>query len=423
MGGVTIPLAANGLRLPEQQDALGQYGKAVALQGLLANQKEQEQLRPLRQQEAQNTIANQNQAIADRQATTKALLDWDGKDVKSLTGSVLHAGGSSDAALGIAQHFLKIRQDTAAAAANEGKAAVDKITAQNLQAQQQAGQINSLTQLPDDQLPGAILQAAQEMSSDPQHMQIAQNIAKMPPAQARPALRALANSFLGFSAQAELGLKDAQTQKELALAENAAKNTTEAQLAKDDASGDPIAHKALQILAQQKLASRPVTNVNTGSLKPGQNATIGLKIYEPAMGADFRLSQMQENLKDALKGDQQAMLSLLTNHIGMTLGLQKGARITKDILHEAQDSAPWLQKVAAKFDDRGYLSGVTLTPDSMRQMVKLGVNQRKLAWDRADSEAEFAGVTGRPKSTVKEQESSNAPPAGAKVRDYTQVNH
>lgn len=84
-----------------------------------------------------------------------------------------------------------------------------------------------------------------------------------------------------------------------------------------------------------------------------------------------RQTTMHQNLDAGLKGDQQAMLSLVANHIGMTLGAQKGARITRAVWDEATSSAPWLEKLEAKFDSRGYLSGVKLTPDQMKQMVDL----------------------------------------------------
>jgi len=103
---------------------------------------------------------------------------------------------------------------------------------------------------------------------------------------------------------------------------------------------------------------------------------------------------MNGSYRDATqKNDQQAMLNLLTNHIGMTLGLQKGARITKDILHEATASAPWLQAVAAKFDSNGYLSGVTLTRGQMDSMMKLAKAQRQTAWQQAHDSASQAGLT------------------------------
>jgi hypothetical protein len=88
-------------------------------------------------------------------------------------------------------------------------------------------------------------------------------------------------------------------------------------------------------------------------------------------GAIHRKNLMHKNLADALKGNQQAMLSLVANHIGMTLGAQKGARINQAVWNEAVESAPWLAKTVAKFGPDGYLSGVTLAPEQMKQMVDL----------------------------------------------------
>lgn len=88
-----------------------------------------------------------------------------------------------------------------------------------------------------------------------------------------------------------------------------------------------------------------------------------------------RLNIMQENKQKALGGDQQAALSLLANHIGMTMGLVPGARINRQIYQEAEDSAPWLSRVEAHFDKDGLLSGVVLTPQQMEQMEDLAVNR------------------------------------------------
>ena len=96
------------------------------------------------------------------------------------------------------------------------------------------------------------------------------------------------------------------------------------------------------------------------------------KAKEGLSDAIARVRTMDGNLQDALNGDQQAMISLVSNHIGMTLGAQKGARITRAVWEEAVESAPWLDVKAAKFNTKsGLLSGVTLTPDQMYQMVKL----------------------------------------------------
>lgn len=103
-----------------------------------------------------------------------------------------------------------------------------------------------------------------------------------------------------------------------------------------------------------------------------------------------RLAVMQNALKAASGGDQQAMLNLLANHLGMTMGLQKGARLNQALIEEAQKSTPWLQGMAAKFDDRGYLSGVTLTPQQMQSMVQLAqdrVSEDQNAYSRAQKAA------------------------------------
>lgn len=90
-----------------------------------------------------------------------------------------------------------------------------------------------------------------------------------------------------------------------------------------------------------------------------------------------RQKTMDENLKDIQKGyrdgkvNQQAMLSLVANHIGMTLGAQKGARITRAVWDEAIQSAPWLSRVGAQWSPEGYLTGVTVTEDQAKQMVDL----------------------------------------------------
>lgn len=90
-----------------------------------------------------------------------------------------------------------------------------------------------------------------------------------------------------------------------------------------------------------------------------------------------RMKTMDKNLVDLVTTtnaghpNQQAALSLVANHIGMTLGLQKGARITKSVWDEAQQSAPWLSRVGAKWSSDGFLTGLNITPEQGKQMVML----------------------------------------------------
>jgi ribosomal protein S20 len=98
-------------------------------------------------------------------------------------------------------------------------------------------------------------------------------------------------------------------------------------------------------------------------------------------GAIDRQNTMDRNLKAALTNDQQAMISLVSNHIGMTLGGQKGARINQAVWNEAVESAKLDERLLAKSFHRdpnngdyifdGWKTGVTLTPAQMHQMVNL----------------------------------------------------
>jgi hypothetical protein len=93
---------------------------------------------------------------------------------------------------------------------------------------------------------------------------------------------------------------------------------------------------------------------------------------------DFETSQsrydvMMNSYNEASRdpGNQQAMLNLLANHLGMTMGLQKGARLNQAIIDEAKRSGYLDERVEAHFGPDGYMTGVVLTPRQMSQMVEL----------------------------------------------------
>ena len=122
------------------------------------------------------------------------------------------------------------------------------------------------------------------------------------------------------------------------------------------------------------------------------------KIYADPLTSAERYDIMTKNLFDALpasqggKNDQQAMLSLLANHLGMTMGLQKGARLNQAIIDEAAKSQPWISKIGAKFDKDGYLSGLTLSPEQMKSMVNLARERYSEDVSKARNVAKYAGA-------------------------------
>src|SRR5580765_1381994 len=155
-----------------------------------------------------------------------------------------------------------------------------------------------------------------------------------------------------------------------------------------------------------------------------KEVTTAVRNHEDAVD---RLKTMQQSYAAALKGDQQAMISVLMNHIGMTLGAQKGARMNQATIHEAEESAPSMGRISAKFDKDGYLQGVVLTPTQMQQMVQLAVEKEKILADhvdrvRTDFASEFGaagagGTTATPAAKPGATPGATANPAAGTVDD------
>lgn len=143
-----------------------------------------------------------------------------------------------------------------------------------------------------------------------------------------------------------------------------------------------------------KAATRGLTAQLANQRMGAADKKVVYTAYQPTMEAAGRFNTMAQNAIDAIKNhDQQAMLSLLTNHIGMTLGAQKGARITKDILHEATESAPWLQNVQKQWDPKtGLLSGVKLSPQQINQMLSLAREKYATQVQTSRNEAKYYGA-------------------------------
>jgi hypothetical protein len=134
-----------------------------------------------------------------------------------------------------------------------------------------------------------------------------------------------------------------------------------------------------------------ITSLDGSPIAPALLSQVN-KSIEPALEAETRLNVMEQNAKDSLAGNQQAMLSLVANHIGMTLGAQKGARINQAVWNEAVGSAPWLENVEKKFGPDGYLQGVVLGPGQIKQMLELGRQRRDQQWKQAKQAGETYGV-------------------------------
>lgn len=176
-----------------------------------------------------------------------------------------------------------------------------------------------------------------------------------------------------------------RTQKQAAAPKE---STPQAQTFDDLVAGGMSKEDALK-----RVETKPAPiRVETPGEERGQKNDL-LKAYQPTLDSAERMNVMTESYEKAVKDhDQQAMLNLLANHLGMTMGLQKGARMTKDIVTEAKNSQPWLAGMQSKFDKDGYLSGVTLSPNQMRQMVALGQSRYAEDAKKSRSTAQYLGA-------------------------------
>ena len=154
--------------------------------------------------------------------------------------------------------------------------------------------------------------------------------------------------------------------------------------------------------------TKQITGPGGTPLAPALLAQVN-KSIEPALESETRLSVMEQNAKDALDGNQQAMLSLVANHIGMTLGAQKGAKISQAVWNEAVGTAPWMENIQKKFGPDGYLQGVTLSPRQVKQMLELGKQRRDLQWKQAQQAGQTYGVNVPIPGDAKTPEGPNGP--------------
>ena len=161
-----------------------------------------------------------------------------------------------------------------------------------------------------------------------------------------------------------------------------------------------VGGKPHQVLVDERTGAQIKDLGESGEKPPSVSLNLGreekndlIKAYQPTLDSAERMNVMTESYEKAIKDhDQQAMLNLLANHLGMTMGLQKGARLTKDIIQEAKQSQPWLQGMESKFDKDGYLAGVTLSPNQMRQMVNLGQERYTEDTKKSRATAQYLGA-------------------------------
>ncbi len=175
-------------------------------------------------------------------------------------------------------------------------------------------------------------------------------------------------------------IADAETARQIASL--AAQTGTDENQLRRDLNYAPLAAAAP---AQPQAPAPGVQKVHPSLMRTKE------RIFQPALDAETRLSVMQ---KDAADVSGQSDISLLFNHIGMTLGAQKGARITEAEISRAIGARSLPQGIMAYWDSVS--KGQFLSPAQRTEMVKLGENMRREMWIRARAQAKQAGILDEP---------------------------
>lgn len=167
---------------------------------------------------------------------------------------------------------------------------------------------------------------------------------------------------------------------------------------------------------QRAKADAQMTVQRFKAAHPNQNLPPVLsKAFEKYQTSQSRMDVMQESYDAAIRdpGNQQAQLNLLASHLGMTMGLQPGARMNQAIINEAMRSGYLDERIEAHFGPDGYLTGVVLTPRQMAQMMPLA-QQRLMEDARAVKETEaYLGRTGAVPITPRVPGQGNQAPGAA----------
>lgn len=194
----SIPLPALDAQVPTPQSALQEYGRAAALQG----QKQEMQQRDLQ-------IQQQKQGLADQQAMTAAMHDWDGKNIEDLPSLILKHNGSAQAVWNTKNQILEQKTKLAA---------LDKDSLANLAAHHDAalGVLKAHEAVPDEQLSQSITDAAHQLATDghidPAHAQAVTQMAQtLPPDQLRQHLSIFEKGLMGEKEQVAQANQERET--------------------------------------------------------------------------------------------------------------------------------------------------------------------------------------------------------------------
>jgi hypothetical protein len=337
----SIPLPALAVREPNPLEAANSI---ASLAGFAQRQK-------LGQQQLQNMQLETQQrqlALQDQQAMTTAMKEWDGKSYNDLPGLVLKHGGSAQAVFGLKGQILD--QQTKVAALDK-----DTLATQQGHNDVALGALQAASQVPDEQLPQHIVDTTTDLINKghlpPTALARAQQIAQLPPDQARAQLSLFEKGLMGAKEQFS---QAQESQKTAATVSEAASKAQEA--ATRAAEFSARVNPQSPLYAPSPAAVAMGTAPGAAQIQTGEARLAGAKASaEAAAKQPFEIALAK--VKQAItQGDPTAAAQLLVNR-DATLSQLKARGVTPDFIQKTLQEATRLsggtfnaQQAEAEFD-------------------------------------------------------------------------
>jgi len=320
----SIPLPALHLNPPPQQEnPVEQYGRILQLKNMMAMQPLQQQA--MQQQVQAGKLENQQkqQSLKDQQAATAAMQEWDGKDINQLPTLMIKKGASAQAVMGLKSKALEMQQTYSKIAADDATTGAKTIETKMKKNDMVGGAFSTVLGLPDEQLPQAIISKAQELAQqgllDPQHVQMAQQIAQQPPAQARQALDTMRKGMLADSQLLEQAKLQAQTAAEKATGEKTALENE--QIKQYGGLTGPAQDAKYQFLQKKVALGQPLSQDDKAWMTGYQKQ----KLLVPVTTANIRMEGMGQLREYPVYDKQQGATVMVTpNEINRAAKEQPG---------------------------------------------------------------------------------------------------
>lgn len=203
----TIPLVATSIRPPA--NPLDEYAKALSIKGMIQGQ--QIGQAQLTGEQLKNQQAEQD--VKDRQATTAAMQEWDGKSYSDLPPLVLKHGGSSTAVVGLQKAALGMQEQKSTIAKNDAETGAKNLETTQKKNDMLLGHLSAVTSVGDDQLVSQLRTqknaALLDGVLDPQHAAIIDHLVDTgDPKTIRDSLATLEKGLIGQKEQFDQAYKE-----------------------------------------------------------------------------------------------------------------------------------------------------------------------------------------------------------------------